>query len=247
MTQPRYPPAQWMGDGGREGDGQGWGPLPDRGATVDQIRLVFHTTEGTSMPGYRDGKDAPHTTYDPRTGQWYQHNEHDRRTGTLEGISATGTLGNEFSIQTEIIAFSDKAKAQWYGGIWVGDFLDVNYADLAAYVAWCRDTLFVPHLPLVKAYGPADDFKSFLWGKDDSHEMSPEQWLNAGGILTGHGAADNQRHWDPGELDLWRVIRESLTSDEPGPDWPLVLAQLRDLQGDLADIIDGITNHHDTG
>jgi hypothetical protein len=191
------------------GDGTGWGPLPDRGGTVEQIRVLYHTTEGKSLPGYRNGKDAPHTTYNPSTRNWFQHGEHHRRMGTMIGSRTTGVLGNEITVQTEIIAYSDKRQAERDGGLWVGDFTDEHYADLAAHIQWCRGNLFVPHLTLTAAYGPADDFETFVYGLDDPREMDDEEWLDAGGILTAHGAGPGQLHWDTGELNLWRIIRES--------------------------------------
>jgi hypothetical protein len=219
MLQPRYPEAKWVHNAGPKGDGSGWGPLPDlaRGASVDQIRLVFHTTETTGMPGYAGGRYAPHTSYDPVRREWTQHGEHHRRVGTLLGKSRTGVLGNEFSVQTEIICYSDKGLAAKVGGLWVGDFKDEHYADLADYVLWCRQNLFVPHLPLATAYGPADDFDSFSFGVDDEHEMGKLEWLASGGILTAHGAAPGQAHWDTGELDLHRIILESLLLSDSDP------------------------------
>jgi hypothetical protein len=216
MTQPRYGIAQWAGDAGPAQDGQGWGPLPDtaRGATESQIRLVFHTTETKNMPGYSAGRFAPHTTYDARQRTWTQHGEHHRRVGTMLGMSRTGVLGNEISVQTEIIAYSDKAIADRVGGLWVGDFDAGHYADLAEYVTWCRGNLFQGHLPLVTAYGPAKDFASFTFGVDDITEMSDRAWLEAGGILTAHGAAPQQSHWDTGELDLHRIVDESLAAQQ---------------------------------
>jgi len=206
-----YPDAVWLADGGSAGDGNGWGPLPDRGATQSQIRLVFHTTETSARPGYSGGKFAPHTTYDPKTRSWFQHGRFDRRMGTLLGRSRTGVLGNEFSVQTEIICYSDRKIAdQSPGRIWVGDLTDDHYGDLARYVAWCRVNLGIP---LVRAYGPSRDFETFIYGRGESTEMSKPEWLKAGGILTGHGAGPGQLHWDTGVLDLHRIIDESM----PGP------------------------------
>jgi len=212
MGQPRYPKAVWAGNGGYKADGLGYGPLPDvsRGALVSQMRVVAHTTESAHLPSYNMGRFAPHLTYNPTDRTWLQHVEHHRRTGTMLGQSRTGVLGNEFSVQFEIRAYSDREKANEHGGLWVGDFTDDHYADLADYLRWCRTNLFDGHLPLRKAYGPAADFDSFRYGRGDRNEMSKQEWLDAGGIFTAHGAGPNQAHWDTGVLDLHRVIRESL-------------------------------------
>lgn len=224
MAPPRYPAARWAGDGGPQRDGRGWGPLPDtaRGAKVEQIRLVGHTTEGQHLPAYPIG-EHPHLTYLPTfapVSRWVQHLDFDRRAGTLVGSKTTGVIGNEIAVQFEIAAYSDKTVADERGHLWVGDFTDEHYADLAAFVAWARGNLFVPHLKLVDAYGPSKDFTSFIFGLGDAHEMSKAQWLAAGGILTGHGAGPGQAHWDTGMLDLHRIVRESLGQTAPAAATP---------------------------
>lgn len=214
MIDAKYPPAVQVLDGGRDGDGYGWGPLPDRGGTDEQICVTFHTTETNGLPGYNGGQYAPHFSYLARERRWLQHGRTDCRMGTLKGSAVTGVLGNELSVQVEIVGYSDAKLASARGGLWVGDFGDAHYADLAAFIAWCRAELGVT---LDEAYGPPHDFATFLWGKNAATRLSPAAWLAFRG-LTAHGAVPGNDHWDTGVLDLHRVIRES----KPAPtvdDW----------------------------
>lgn len=203
-----YPDARWMGNGGRYANGEGWGPLPDtgRGASYDDLRVVLHTTETYELPGYRNGYDAPHITFWPAKGRAYEHNWHNRRVGTLIGKTTTGVNGNEFSLQAEIICFSDRSEARKYasrGAIWVGDLTDEHLQQIADWISWIDSVLSVP---VTKVFGPKGDFSSFQYGKYASTRMSRSQWLNAGGTLTSHGAAYGQSHWDTGALNLDKIF-----------------------------------------
>ena len=218
IPRKKYPEAKWLGDGGSGADGEGWGPLPDesRGASFDQLRIVLHTTESLGLPDYNNGRDAPHVTFHPRgSTKIYQHNHFDRRVGTLIGISQTGILGNEFSIQAEIICFSDQDLAEKYGGLWVGELTVGDYQMIANWVAWVREELGIP---VDWAYGPEKDFEQFLWGKHTKTRMSDSAWLNAGQCLTAHGAAARQDHWDTGVLDVHNILEWSYDgATEPVP------------------------------
>ncbi len=193
----RWSKATWVGGATT------YGTLPDGGATDADVRLVAHTTETAGMPGFAGGTTAPHFVYRAATRTWTQHADIDRRVGTLKSSRTTGVLGNEISVQFEIVAYSDRALAGSRGGIWVGDFTDGHYSDLAALVSWLRD---VTSMPLETAYGPSEDFGSFQYGTRAATRMSKADWLAAGGILTAHGAAYGQDHWDSGVLDLHRII-----------------------------------------
>ncbi len=201
------------------GDGRTYGPLPDKGFGADDIRLVYHTTESRTIPGYNSMAFAPHWSADVARLKWVQHSEVTRRVGTMLGYSVTGINANEISVQVEIIAYSDKALAAKHGGLWVGDFTDKHYEFLAELPVILRKEM---NMSLTEAYGPSKDFASFLYGKHDANEMSHKEWYAAGGILTGHGAGPHQKHWDTGALDLHRIIDMSLggtLTTTPMADW----------------------------
>lgn len=169
-----------------------YGPLPSHGFT--NVALVYHTTETRGMPGFNNGDTAPHYVYDPRDRTWYVWAEwEDGYVGTLKGHSTNH--GNCQSYQCEIIAYSDQAAAASVGGIWVGDFTDDHYSDLAAFYAWAMDRYAIGD-----AVTPTPD-GGWLYGTSSRYRMSDTEW-NAFTGLTAHGAVPKNTHWDTGVLDL---------------------------------------------
>ena len=215
----RYPKAEWLGNG------RTYGPLPDAGPnpnnpsekfTTDDIRLVYHTTETTVLPGYGGGDVAPHYTYDPARRKWYGHAELDRRVGTMRGFSSTGVRCNEISVQVEIICYSDKSIADGSSSrLWVGDFTDDHYADLAEFAAWVRDAWY-PGIDGRKWYGPPM-FSQFMYGTSANTRMNTADWYQFGGGITAHGGASGQSHWDTGVMDMKRIADEMQEEPLPPP------------------------------
>lgn len=211
MSTPRFPNAEWLGNG------RTYGPLPDAGYTTDDIRLVYHTTETATLPGYSNGDNAPHYTYHAAKRKWYGHAELDRRVGTMRGFSSTGVRCNEISVQVEIICYSDKNIADGHTArLWVGDLSDENYEDLAEFAAWVRDAWY-PIIDGRKWYGPPM-FTQFMYGSSAATRMITADWYEFGGGITSHGGAAGQSHWDTGVMDIKRIadeMREELVPEPP--------------------------------
>ena len=219
MALARY--GEWRGNwsaGSRGGPAKTYGSLPDRGMTV--VAFVGHTTETRGMPSFsiklRSGvivKNAtmPHFVYDPRSRLVTQHAELNRRVGTLKGSSSTGVYANEKSIQLEILAYSSRTEARKVGGLWVGDFTDEHYADLADLIQWLITKGFITD----DVYGP-DQFTTFHYGTSSPERLSKSRWYKFGGV-TGHGAVPGQTHWDTGVLDLVRIMELATEKEEKPP------------------------------
>jgi hypothetical protein len=205
----RYPEAIWAGDGVT------YGPLPDSGWGREDVRVVLHTTETGGMPGYNNGANAPHLTYAPESGIWTQHADLDKRVGTDK------SYGNPMSIAVELIAYSDGQLADRRGHLWVGDFTDEHYRDLAAFLVWLQTGPWPELRTHELVYGPSVDFPTFLYGSGASTRLSKSEWEQLGGGLTGHGASPSgSTHWDTGELDLWKL--SELVKEEMEPEAPSV-------------------------
>ena len=214
MTE-RYPEAIWAGDGTT------YGPLPDDGWKRSDVRVVLHTTETSGMPSYSDGDNAPHLTYAPATGIWTQHADLDKRVGTDK------SYGNPMSIAVEMIAYSDGqlADERGEGHLWVGDFTEENYRDLAAFLIWLELNPWPELMTEALVYGPGVDFPSFLYGSSATTRMSKTEWEVFGGGLTGHGASPSgTTHWDPGAFDLWKLSEMVKEDLEPEVDTSLIVA-----------------------
>ena len=169
-----------------------YGPLPSHDRTA--VALVYHTTETRGMPGFNHGDTAPHYVYDPRYRTWYVWAEWEAGyVGTLKGHS-TGHY-NCKAFQVEILAYSDQAAAASVGGIWVGDFTEDHYADLAEFLAWARDRYGVGGAVSATPAG------GWLYGAGSPYRMAETDWYGFSG-LTAHGAVPGNTHWDTGVLDL---------------------------------------------
>ncbi len=174
-----------------------YGPLPTHGRTA--VALVYHTTETRGLPGYRYGETAPHYTYFPNRRKFYQHAEiGDGYVGTMRGHTKGGH-GNCKAVQLEIVAYSDRTVADRYDtGLWVGDFDDGHYEDLAAFCAWVRESHGVG---FDVTPTPEIGWRS---GTGSPSRLTDAEWEAFSG-LTAHGAVPQNSHWDTGVLDLERI------------------------------------------
>ena len=212
MRNERYPLAE------PKMDGTEYGPLPDKGYTDEQVRLIFHSTETAGVPSYGDGDTAPHFSYVPLERRWIQHADLDKRVGTDK------SSGNPVSIAVELIAYSDRSLTEGYPDrLWVGDFTEEHFEDLADFCVWLQRGPW-PELDLGhRVYGPKGDFPSWKYGSSAETRLSWDEWDAAGGFLTAHGASPSgTTHWDTGELDLYRLSSTVARKlEEDGDDeWP---------------------------
>lgn len=182
-----------------------YGPLPTHGQTPC---IVLHTTETRGMPSFGGGDTAPHYVYDPANRRWYVWAEYEAGyVGTMKGHN-TGGHSNCGAYQVEIIAYSDGAAAG-SSGLWVGDFTEAHYADLASFVAWARDRYgFSGAVTPTPAGG-------WRYGTSSPHRLTDAAWAAFDG-LTCHGAAPRNTHWDTGVLDL-ELIADLASGGVPPP------------------------------
>lgn len=159
--------------------------------------LVLHTTETSGSPGYRSGAVAPHFEYHARERSWRQMANPELRVGTMKGSSATGIKANEKAIQVEIVARSSAVGS----GLWVGDFTDAHYDDLAEFVAWARNVGLCTNDVTPTPPG------GWRYGAGSGLRLSVKDWYLFTG-LTCHGAVPGQSHWDTGVLNLERISGE---------------------------------------
>lgn len=156
-------------------------PHQDAGAfTGGGSKLVWHTTEGSSLPNYQGS--APHFTIDPRTGKLWQHIPINRAARTLKA----GGPNFWNTIQVEIIGFAG-ASHSWPSSA---------YGHLRDLARWIERNGDVPRKSTVTFTDarnvkrlPADAFRSY-----------------AGHIGHQHAPAPND-HWDPGRLNIKEILR----------------------------------------
>jgi len=175
-----------------------YGPLPTHGR--NKIAVVLHTTETRGVPSFNEGDTAPHYSYEVESRRWIMWAEPSAGyVGTMRGHT-TGGHSNCKAIQVEVIGYTSKSAATKAGrlDLWVGNWPDTAYDDLAAFFQWTMQKYGVEYRVTPT---PDGGWKS---GETSGLRMSPTEWDAFSG-LTCHGAVPNNDHWDTGELDLERI------------------------------------------
>ena len=165
----------------------GWHPdakrvvYADAGAfTGGNPKLVWHTTEGSSLPRYSGS--APHFTLNPKTGELWQHVPVNRSARSLEHPAGTVETNRAHAIQVELIGFAKDS----------GSWPDSSYARIAKLARWIEANTGVPR-------------KCSVTFSNTPKRLTDSAWLGYSGHL-GHQHVPNNHHWDPGKLDIKKVL-----------------------------------------
>ncbi len=188
-----YPPAdrstQWFSG---TYPGSPFGPIIEK--------IVLHTTETGTWPGYAGGASAPNLTYDPRSHRWRQHFRLDRSARALRDPSSTLVRENRDNVaQIEIICTCDAAFARKYGYLHVTQLDDRALRDLGAFIRFMHDHWGTPltaatiWLPYPSSYG------------NTTARMSGPTYDAYRGVL-GHMHCSGNVHGDPGTINIARIM-----------------------------------------
>jgi hypothetical protein len=184
------------------GISNGWHPNAIRNQTQAGIgaflnvpaKLVWHTTEGSSLPSYKGSH--PHFTLDLKNRKLYQHIPVNSGAMALVSSAVAGVAGNAANaIQVELVGFSDASFARSVGkSAWaVENWTDADYAQIATLSRWIEKHCGVKRQCSVKF-------------ENRSHPLSASAWLNYAGHL-GHQHVTGNLHWDPsGAFKIARVL-----------------------------------------
>ncbi|MFE9735496.1 hypothetical protein ACFYO9_34135 [Streptomyces sp. NPDC005863] len=178
------------------------------GSAMESNVIVWHTTEGTSLPSYGGGAEAPNFTAKPDFSAkrlvWYQHFEFDVSSRALvnkAGGVETNTLN---ACQVEIVGTCDPAThTKWsragYTHLYTPELPDWAIRDLAAFAKWAHDQHGVP-----LSSGLA--FKAYPSSYGNSSvRMTGSQW-NAFKGHCGHQHVPENDHGDPGALPITAIL-----------------------------------------
>lgn len=183
-------------------------PMTDGGSFIGvPWRQVLHTTE--AGPDYRPSTASyfgrpvwPHATV-ARVGgaaRIVQHLPISRAARALEHPAGTVETNRARAVQVEI---------GWWAAR-IGELPDDLAAALADWLVWVAGETGSP-LNGPVFVGP--DAGWTLASVDARQRMSARDWLGFSGVC-GHQHVPNNRHWDPGALDLRRVLH---TASRPAP------------------------------
>jgi Putative peptidoglycan binding domain/Mannosyl-glycoprotein endo-beta-N-acetylglucosaminidase/N-acetylmuramoyl-L-alanine amidase len=171
------------------------------GFTGGGRKLVWHTTEGGSLPNY--GGDAPHFTLDPEDGRLWQHIPLNRAARALKA----GGPNFWNTAQVELIGFADEKEAKKHGLLRraVINWTDAEYARVAKLARWIEANFDVPRTCNVE------------FVHHTAHLASLDAVKRYAGHI-GHQHINGNDHWDPGLLKIAKVLDKAHAGSVPvGP------------------------------
>lgn len=221
----------------------------------DAPKIVWHTTEGGSIGGavaaFTAHRSWPHLTVDPVRRRRVQHVSLLEAARALRNTSTPGQTNREARVfQIEVVATAhDPAKApagQTSVASLTGDELDWLGTHVLAPLAKATGT---PLTTGVEFFGESCGFT--LASETARQRMTTAVWDTYRGIC-GHQHVPENQHWDPGPLDVARILTaaRNITSPTPPqpPKGPLMaltddeqtelLDKIRDLHADYAVSVD---------
>ncbi|MFE4420460.1 peptidoglycan-binding protein [Streptomyces sp. NPDC056817] len=188
------------------------------GNAMESNVIVWHSTEGTSLPSYSGGAEAPNFTAKPNFAakklEWYQHFDFDTSARALVNL-AGGVETNTLNVcQVEIVGTCDPAThTKWtkagYAHLYTPELPDWVIRDLADFAKWAHDQHGVPLTSTVtfKAYPGS-------YGSGNGVRMSFAQWNGFRGHC-GHQHVPENLHGDPGAFPIATILTAAKGANEP--------------------------------
>lgn len=186
------------------------------GDSMESNVIVWHTTEGTSLPTYNGGSEAPNFTAKPDFGAqrmvWYQHFDFDTSSRALVN-KAGGVETNTLNVcQVEVVGTCDPASHKKWGNtphLYTPELPDWAIRDLAAFAKWVNVNHGVP-------LSSGLTFKAYPGSYGNSAvRMSASRWTAFKGHC-GHQHVPENDHGDPGAFPMAAI----LTAAKGGPITP---------------------------
>lgn len=177
------------------------------GDAMESNVIVWHSTEGTSLPTYGGGASAPNFTARPDFAAerlaWYQHFDFDVSSRALvnkDGGVATNTLN---VCQVEIVGTCDPATHKKWGTtphLYTPELPDWAIRDLGAFARWAHEQHGVPLSSSGLAFKPYPS----SYG-ENSVRMTGAQWSAFKGHC-GHQHVPENDHGDPGSMPMAAIL-----------------------------------------
>jgi hypothetical protein len=191
-----------------------------QGSAMESNVIVWHSTEGTSLPSYDGGSNAPNFTAKPDFAAkrlvWYQHFDFDVSSRALVN-KAGGVQTNTLNVvQVEIVGTCDPATHKRWGTtphLYTPELPDWVIRDLAAFAKWAHDNHGVPLTSNVtfKAYPSS-------YGSNGVR-MSADKWNSFTGHC-GHQHVPENDHGDPGAFPMAAILARAKGATTPAPSKP---------------------------
>jgi hypothetical protein len=181
--------------------------------------VVWHTTEGTSVPTYGGGGSAPNLTVAPdfenKKLVWYQHFDIDRSSRALRNLSGGVDTNTLNVVQIEIVGTCDpKTHTRWKSEgrphLYSPELPDWAIKGLAEFAQWLYKSHGVPLTENVtfKAYPSS-------YG-NSSVRMTFDKWEGYRGHC-GHQHVPENDHGDPGLFPMGMILDMARTGSQTSP------------------------------
>jgi hypothetical protein len=185
------------------------------GSAMESNVVVWHTTEGTSLPSYSGGGEAPNFTAVPdfkaKRLTWYQHFDFDVSSRALvnkAGGVETNTLN---AVQVEIVGTCDPTTHKKWGTtqhLYAPDLPDWVIRDLGAFAKWANIHHGVP-------ISSGLTFKAYPSSYGTSSvRMSGARWTAFKGHC-GHQHVPENDHGDPGAFPMAAILTAAKAGTTP--------------------------------
>ena len=210
------------------------------GDAMESNVIVWHTTEGPSLPDYSGGSMAPNFTAVPdfkaKKIVWYQHFDFDVSSRALVN-KAGGVETNTLNVcQVEIVGTCDPASHKKWGAtahLYTPELPDWVIRDLAAFAKWAHDQHGVPLTTPSTwlAYGPDSRRPGVTpasYGASPAR-MTFSAWNNFKGHC-GHQHVPENDHGDPGAFPMAAILAAAKPTPAPAPKPPTVEERLTALE-----------------
>lgn len=189
------------------------------GDSMESNAIVWHTTEGTSLPSYSGGAEAPNFTAKPDFAAkkllWYQHFDFDTSSRALMN-RAGGVETNTLNVcQVELVGTCDPSThTKWtkagYQHLYTPELPDWVIRDLAAFARWANEQHGVP-------LSSGLTFKAYpLSYGNSSVRMNPSRWTSFKGHC-GHQHVPENDHGDPGAFPMDAILAAARNTTQPSP------------------------------
>jgi hypothetical protein len=181
----------------------------------DVDTAVWHSTEGTSLPGYGGGASAPNFTFVPdfkaKRLKVYQHYDADVSSRALRNLGGGVQTNTNRVVQVEIVGTCDPATHEKWkpAHLYMPELPDWAIRDLASFAEWLRDkhgvlaTSDVTWRAYPSSYGASPV------------RLSGARWDNYRGHL-GHQHVPENDHGDPGSFPMQAILR-AVSDPAPKP------------------------------